>query len=103
MNAAARLYEEYQQKLKQLQDKDCPHSEETDWMEEWWAPGHRTGRKVKVCANCNKVMQATRHCDGCGQEFPEDELQQGDGRTRPLGSRHCAICTSSAIVADANG
>ena len=34
MNAAARLYEEYQQRLKQLQDKDCPHSEETDWMED---------------------------------------------------------------------
>jgi hypothetical protein len=47
MNAAARLYEEYQQKLKQLQGKDCPHSDETDWMEEWWAPGHSTGRRSK--------------------------------------------------------
>jgi hypothetical protein len=33
MNAAARLYDEYQQKLRELQDKDCPHTVETDWME----------------------------------------------------------------------
>jgi hypothetical protein len=93
MNAAARLYEDYQQRLKQLQDKDCLHTEETDWMEEWWAPGHSTGRKVKVCANCNKVMQAKRSCDDCGKEFLEEELQEGDGQTRPIGRRYCVSCS----------
>jgi hypothetical protein len=92
MNAAARLYEEYQQRLRQLQEKDCPHSEETDWMEEWWAPGHSAGRKVKVCANCNKVMRAKRYCERCGKEFLE-ELLEGDGRRRPHGCRTCVLCS----------
>lgn len=93
MNAAAKLYEEYQQRLKQLQDKDCLHSDETDWMEEWWAQGHSTGRKVKVCTNCNMVMQAKRCCDGCGKEFPEEELQEGDGQTMPIRRRYCVLCS----------
>jgi hypothetical protein len=42
-NAAARRYEE--QRLKQLQDKDCPHSDETDWMEELVGPGAQHGPK----------------------------------------------------------
>jgi hypothetical protein len=72
---------------------DCPHTDETDWMEEWWAPGHSTGRKVKVCANCNKVKHAKRYCDSCGKEFPVEELQEGDGRTRPHGSWNCVFCS----------
>ena len=31
----------------------------SDWMEEQWAPGHSTGRKVKVCLRCNKNMDST--------------------------------------------
>src|SRR5690348_7445542 len=47
MNAAEKLYEECQQGLRQLQE-ECPHPEQTDWMEEWWAPGHSTDRTVKT-------------------------------------------------------
>ena len=38
---------------------ECKHEKLTDWMEEWWAPGHSTGRKVKVCEFCEKVMETT--------------------------------------------
>ena len=86
MNAAEKLYQQYQWDLKQLQDT-CPHKQLTDWVEEWWAPGHSTGRRVRACANCNLVLLAERACSRCGKEFLEEELQEGDGRHLPLGSR----------------
>jgi hypothetical protein len=91
MNAAEKLHDEYQRKLKLLQET-CPHEKRSDWIEEWWAPGYSTDRKVKVCANCNKVLQAKRCCQICQQEFPEEELQTGDGRSLPFGSKYCAAC-----------
>jgi hypothetical protein len=91
MSAAERLYEQYQRDLKRLQD-NCPHEQLTDWMEEWWAPGHATERMVRACTNCNKVVQAKRHCQVCLGEFPEEELKEGDGRFLPLGGWYCAAC-----------
>jgi hypothetical protein len=96
MNAAQRLYEEYQAQLKHLQET-CPHHELTDWVEEWWAPGHSTGRKVRACATCDKVIQAKRPCDRCGQEFREEELRQGDGRVLPWGGHYCSSCYPEAV------
>jgi hypothetical protein len=96
MNAAQRLHDEYQRKLKQLQET-CPHKEQTDWLEEWWAPGHSTDRMVKTCKNCNKVLQAKRCCQGCLKEFLESELQEGDGRTLPFGAWYCGDCYSREL------
>jgi hypothetical protein len=91
MNAAERLYKEYKRKLKHLQET-CPHSEQTDWLEEWWAPGHSSDRKVKTCANCNKVLQAKRCCRSCSKEFVEAELKEGNGRALPAGAWYCTAC-----------
>jgi hypothetical protein len=91
MNAAERLYEQYQSDLQHLQET-CPHDQLTDWMDEWWAPGHSTGRKVRACVNCNKVIQATRRCQVCLGEFSEDVLKEGDGRSLPIGARYCEAC-----------
>jgi hypothetical protein len=96
MNAAERLYEEYQRSLKHLQET-CPHEQLTDWVQEWWAPGHSTGRKVRVCANCNKVVQAKRPCQTCRGEFLEQELKEGDGRFLPIGGRYCEACYRSEL------
>lgn len=27
------------------------------WLQEWWAPGHSTGRVVRVCERCGKNME----------------------------------------------
>ena len=102
MNAAERLCEQYQRELKQLQEI-CPHEQLTDWMEEWWAPGHSTGRKVKACANCNKIIQATRRCQVCLGEFPEYVLKEGDGRSLPIGVRYCETCFRRELSKGASG
>jgi RNA polymerase subunit RPABC4/transcription elongation factor Spt4 len=91
MNAAERLYEQYQRDLKHLQET-CPHAELTDWNEEWWAPGHSTGREVKACANCNKIVQVRRQCHVCTQWFAEEHLKQGDGARLAFGGWYCASC-----------
>jgi hypothetical protein len=96
MNAAEKLYEEYQRSLKRLQE-ECAHTELTNWIEEWWAPGRSTDRRVRLCANCNRVMEAKRRCDGCGKEFPEERLQQGARSTRPWGGRYCPQCDPKAL------
>jgi hypothetical protein len=95
MNAAERLCEQYQRDLRHLQES-CPHDQLTDWMEEWWAPGHSTGRKVKACTNCNKVVQARRRCQGCSGVFLEQHLKQGDGHLLPIGSWYCEACRKEA-------
>jgi hypothetical protein len=35
----------------------CPHREISDWAEEWWAPGHATGHRIKYCLRCDKIME----------------------------------------------
>lgn len=96
MNAADRLYKQYQSELHRLQEH-CPHETLTDWMEEWWAPGHSTEREVRSCTNCNKVVQARRRCQKCTRSFLEDELKQGDGHILPVGSWFCSACHAAAV------
>lgn len=98
MNAADKLRKEYERKLKELQEA-CLHEKRSAWIEEWWAPGHSTGRKVKVCKNCNKVVEAKRCCQACLKEFPEEELRSGDGKSLPFGSRYCATCYEAELSA----
>jgi len=49
-----RLQAEFERKVKELQDT-CPHKS-TKWFDHWWAPGHYSGYKVKVCLTCNKEL-----------------------------------------------
>lgn len=91
INAAARLHEEYRQRLHVLQES-CPHTELTDWMPEWWALGHATGRAVRACAECNKVIHVKRHCARCRTELIDAEAREGDGYRFPLGAFYCAAC-----------
>jgi hypothetical protein len=57
MNTATRLYEEYQQRLRQLQEKDCPHTDET---QTGWRNG---GRQDTVLAERSRYVPiATRSC-----------------------------------------
>jgi hypothetical protein len=55
MNAAKRLYAEYEEKWKQLRET-CPHAEWTDWMDGLYGPCHSTGNEVRLCANCELVL-----------------------------------------------
>ena len=52
------LYEKYQADMAELQSK-CIHENVSDWLDEYWAPGHGTGSKVKVCEICGKTVDRT--------------------------------------------
>ena len=54
MNVAGKLYEEYEKKLKALQET-CPHPE-TKWMRYMRAPGHISPGEVMVCLRCEKIL-----------------------------------------------
>ena len=58
MKTYKQLKREFDKKVKELQAK-CPHKR-TKWMEHWWAIGHSTGTRVKVCLRCNKILVETR-------------------------------------------
>jgi len=56
MNKAKELYAKYEADLKELQE-NCPHTEESDWMNEYWAPGHSSNFRVKTCKECGKIVK----------------------------------------------
>lgn len=55
MFTAQQLRQKHKEELETLQ-ANCPHMKVTDWMDQWWAPGHSTGNLVRVCYDCEKVM-----------------------------------------------
>lgn len=59
MTSQKELYAKYESDLKELQSK-CTHIEISDWLTEYWAPGHSTDRKVKVCMCCGFIVDATK-------------------------------------------
>jgi hypothetical protein len=59
MSLAKDLRDEFDRKLKELQDS-CHHLESM-WMDSMWAPGH-FGPKVKVCNECDKVLEQEKFC-----------------------------------------
>ena len=50
------LIKKHEKEIKQLQ-KNCKHKKITDWLSEYWAPGHLTMRQVKICKECNKIVE----------------------------------------------
>lgn len=58
----------HKEEIEELQLK-CKHRKLTDWMEEQWAPGHSSGRKVKLCKFCNKVIKTKGLFDENGGEI----------------------------------
>lgn len=49
------LRDRHQKEIEALQSK-CKHKKST-WAEEYWAIGHGTGNRVKVCDNCGKALK----------------------------------------------
>ena len=49
------IEQEFKRKITELQ-KTCNHIE-SEWRIEYWAPGHRTGYKVKNCLICRKQLK----------------------------------------------
>lgn len=58
----------HSQEIEGLQIK-CKHRKLSDWMEEWWAPGHSSGRQVKVCKFCGKIIKTKGLFDENGREI----------------------------------
>lgn len=55
MNKAEKLKQKYLEDLANLQTK-CKHNKQSEWMENYWAPGHSSGFEVKVCNECGKPV-----------------------------------------------
>ncbi len=46
----------------------CPHPENSqEWFEEFWAPGHSSGRMILVCRDCEASLEYAKpsHDDDC--------------------------------------
>ena len=55
MKTAKQIREKCEEDIKKLQ-KICPHKQFT-WGEEQWAPAHSTGRRLKWCNRCEKILE----------------------------------------------
>lgn len=56
---AKELKEKYEADIAELQ-KNCTHTEVSGWLIEQWAPGHCTGRAVKVCDICWATVEVRK-------------------------------------------
>lgn len=52
------LREKHKQEIEKLQNI-CIHLTH-HWALECWAPGHFTGRELKICDNCGKMLEGKR-------------------------------------------
>jgi hypothetical protein len=50
------LRKKHQKEIDNLQ-KRCKHKKVTDWLDEYWAPGHSSFRQVKICEECGKTTE----------------------------------------------
>ena len=57
MMTAKEIREKADKDVEELQ-KICNHPESL-WTEECWAPGHFTGRSLKICKICEKMLLET--------------------------------------------
>lgn len=88
---AKSLREDFENKLKNLQE-NCKHEDLSNWIEEWWAPGHITGFMVKQCNTCEKIISRKTSCWECRKEIIDNDIKKGDGKTIPFGGNWCADC-----------
>ena len=72
MITAQELKDDYDKKLKKLQN-ECPHNNQSVWMEHYWAPAHSSGYQVKQCNDCWKILQYKYTCIACDKEFIKEE------------------------------
>jgi len=56
MKTYKQLEKQFESDVEELQ-KNCKHEDISDWIEEWWAVGHSTGHRIKVCNICNKIIR----------------------------------------------
>ncbi|MBW2981968.1 hypothetical protein KY343_03755 [Candidatus Woesearchaeota archaeon] len=51
------LKKDFEKAVKDLQKK-CPHLKKHQyWADEWWAIGHSTGKRLRMCSFCNKILE----------------------------------------------
>lgn len=95
--SAKELHEEYLYKRDKLQ-RTCKHPTLSDWIDEWWAPCHSTGFKVKICDFCAKVMHRRGFCLDCSKQIEDNNIFEGlTGQTSCLdclekSKKTCAKC-----------
>ena len=68
MISAKKLKEEYERKLKDLQN-ECSHNDISEWMEHSWAPAHFSGFQLKQCNYCWKIIEYRTSCIACKIKF----------------------------------
>jgi len=96
MVTAQELKDKYKKDLKKLQD-NCKHEDVSDWIQEYWAPGHMSDFEVKICNICEKTVSKRTICDECMMIIVDDEIHYGDGKKLALNSHWCKDCYESLI------
>ena len=86
LTEAQRIRDKYERltssEISELQST-CPHEEISEWTNESWALEHPTGRRIRRCLRCDKVM-AVREPDSNEFADPfdvierEEELEKSD-------------------------
>ena len=56
MSKIDNLRKKHKKEIEDLQ-KRCKHKKVTDWLDEYWAPGHSSFRQVKICSECGKTTE----------------------------------------------
>jgi len=68
--------------ISELQ-RTCPHNEISDWKDESLALGHPTGRRIRLCLRCDKIVavrvpELSEFADPFDVIEREEELKKSD-------------------------
>lgn len=56
MKSFKALERDFKRKVTELQ-ASCKHEDISPWTELYWAPGHKSFCKIRVCKICNKEIE----------------------------------------------
>lgn len=66
------IQERHKKEIEELQRK-CKHPKKmhSDWLSEYWAPGHMSDFQVMICRHCGKEINRKAWCQKCGKELTD--------------------------------
>jgi hypothetical protein len=74
MTKIEEINERHKKEIEELRS-NCKHKSLSDWIEEYWAPGHTTGFQVRVCNECGEIVKRSHiRCECMNKKYYKGDI-----------------------------